>query len=69
VNGRSAYATHITVGLSWGVFPGSVVFEKISFSPKDPCKITIDRITFATYQVWDTSGALTGRFEVALQPA
>ena len=67
--GRSAYVPHITVGLYSGAFPGSAVTEKIYSFPKDPCKLTVDRITFATYQAREISGALTGRYEVALQPA
>ena len=67
--GRSAYTPHITIGLYAGVFPGSVVVERVSSFPKDPCKLTIDRITFATYQAREIGGALTGRYEVALQSA
>jgi 2'-5' RNA ligase len=67
--GRSVYTPHITVGLYSGAFPGSAVLEKISSFPKDPCKLAVDRITFATYQAREIAGALTGKFEVALQPA
>ena len=64
--GRSTYTPHVTVGLYSGAFPGSVVFERLSSFPKDPCKLTVDRITFATYQAREIAGALTGRYEVAL---
>jgi 2'-5' RNA ligase len=64
--GRREYTPHITVGLYSGVFPGSVVFERISSFPKDPCKLTVDRITFATYHAREIAGALTGRYVVAL---
>jgi len=67
--GRSAYTPHITIGLYSGAFPGSVVTERISSFPKDPCRLTVDRITFATYQAQKIGGALTGRYEVALQSA
>ena len=66
---RSTYTPHITVGLYSGVFPGSVVFERLSSFPKDPCRLTVDRITFATYQAGEIGGALTSRHEVALQAA
>ena len=66
---RSTYTPHITVGLYSGVFPGSVVFERLSYFPKDPCRLTVDRITFATYQAREIGGALTSRHEVALQAA
>ena len=67
--GRSDYTPHITVGLYSGAFPGSVVFERTSSFPKDPCTVTIDRITFATYQAREIAGALTSRYEVTLQSA
>lgn len=66
--GRSAYTPHITVGLYSGAFPGSLVNERISSFPKDPCKLAVDRITFATYEAWEMAGALTYRHAVALQP-
>jgi 2'-5' RNA ligase len=66
---RSAYTPHITIGLYSSAFPGSVVVERISSFPKDPCKLTIDRITFATYQAREIGGLLTGRYAVALQSA
>lgn len=64
---RSAYTPHITVGLYSGAFPGSVVFERLLSFPKDPCRLTVDRITFATYRAREIGGALTGRYEVALE--
>ena len=64
---RSDYTPHITVGLYSGAFPGSVVFERASSFPKDPCTVTIDRITFATYQAREIAGALTRRYEVVLR--
>jgi 2'-5' RNA ligase len=67
--GRSTYTPHITVGLYSRAFPGSMVIERISSFPKDPCRLTVDRITFATYQARETAGALTYRYAVALQPA
>jgi 2'-5' RNA ligase len=62
---RSVYTPHITIGLYSGTFPSSVVSERISSFPKDPCKLAVDRITFATYQAREIAGALTGRYEVA----
>jgi len=67
--GRSTYTPHITVGLYSRAFPSSMVIERISSFPKDPCRLTVDRITFATYQARETAGALTYRYAVALQPA
>ena len=66
--GRSAYTPHVTIGLYSGVFPGSVVLGRMSSFPKDPCMLTVDRITFATYRAREMAGALTYRYEVALQP-
>lgn len=66
--GRNAYTPHITVGLYSGAFPGSMVNERISSFPKDPFKLTVDRITFATYRAREMAGALTYRYSVALQP-
>jgi len=63
--GRSVHTPHITIGLYSGAFPGSVVSERISSFPKDPCKLAVDRITFATYQAREIAGALTSRYEVA----
>jgi 2'-5' RNA ligase len=65
--GRSAYTPHITVGLYSRAFPGSMVSERIFSFPKDPCRLTVDRITFATYQARETAGALTYKYAVALQ--
>jgi hypothetical protein len=56
----------ITVGLYSGVFPGSVVTGIISSFPKAPCKVTVDRITFASYRAQEMFGALTYRYEVVL---
>jgi 2'-5' RNA ligase len=66
--GRSSYTPHITVGLYSGAFPGSMINERISSFPKDPCKLMVDRITLATYQAREMAGALTYRYAVALQP-
>ncbi len=63
--GRSAYTPHITVGLYSGAFPGSVVVDRMSSFPRDPCKLTVDRITFATYRAREIAGTLTSRYEVA----
>ena len=65
--GTRAYTPHITVGLYSGVFPGSVMLEKFASFPKDPCTLTVERITFATYAAQDIAGALTFRHEVALR--
>jgi 2'-5' RNA ligase len=67
--GRIAYTPHITVGLYSKAFPSSMVSERISSFPKDPCRLTVDRITFATYQAREMAGALTYRYAVVLQPA
>ena len=60
------YTPHITVGLYSGAFPGSVVTGRISSFPKAPCKVTVDKITFASYRAREMSGALTYRHEVVL---
>ena len=64
--GRSDYTPHITVGLYSGAFPGSVVTERIASFPKAPAKVTVDRITFASYRAREMSGPLTYRYEVVL---
>jgi 2'-5' RNA ligase len=64
--GRSDYTPHITVGLYSGAFPGSVVTGRIASFPKAPCKVTVDRITFASYRAREISGPLTYRYEVLL---
>jgi 2'-5' RNA ligase len=66
--GRSSYTPHITVGLYSGAFPSSRINERISSFPKDPCKLTVDRITLATYKAREMAGALTYRYAVALRP-
>jgi 2'-5' RNA ligase len=67
--GRSSYTPHLTVGLYSRAFPGSLVCERITSFPKDPCKLTVDRITFATYQAQEMAGVLTYKYAVALQTA
>jgi len=62
----SGYTPHITVGLYSGVFPGSAVTGRISSFPKAPCKVAVDRITFASYRAQEMFGALTYRYEVVL---
>ena len=64
--GRSDYTPHVTVGLYSGAFPGSMVTERISSFPKAPCRITADRITFASYRAREISGTLTYRYGVVL---
>jgi len=66
--GRSVYTPHITVGLYSKTFPGSMVIERLSSFPKYPCRLTVDRITFATYQAREMTGALTYKYAVALRP-
>jgi 2'-5' RNA ligase len=63
---RSDYTPHITVGLYSGAFPGSVVTGRMSSFPKNPGRVTVDRITFASYRAREMYGALTSRYEVVL---
>ncbi|MGC1453909.1 MAG: 2'-5' RNA ligase family protein, partial [Nitrospirota bacterium] len=62
---RSTYSPHVTIGLYAAAFPGSVVSERIASFPRKPCKLTVDRVTFATYRAQETAGALTWRHEIA----
>ena len=64
---RSTYMPHITVGLYSGAFRNAIVSEGIASFPKDPCKLTVDRITFASYRAREMAGTLTRRHEVALR--
>ncbi len=62
---RSTYSPHVTIGLYAAAFPGSVVYKRIASFPRTSCKLTVDRVTFATYQAQETAGALTWRHVVA----
>ena len=64
--GRSNYIPHVTVGLYSGAFPGSVVSERIYSFPKAPCKVTVNRVTFASYRAQEIAGPLTYRHEAVL---
>jgi 2'-5' RNA ligase len=62
---RSIYTPHVTIGLYAAAFPASVVSERIASYPRKPFKLTVDRVTFATYRAQETAGALTRRHVVA----
>lgn len=62
---RSTYSPHVTIGLYTAAFPSSVVSERIASFPRKPCKLTVDRVTFATYRAQEMAGALTWRNVVA----
>jgi 2'-5' RNA ligase len=62
---RSTYSPHVTIGLYSAVFPGGMVYKRIASFPRKPCKLTVDRVTFATYRAQEMVGALTWRQVVA----
>jgi 2'-5' RNA ligase len=64
--GRSDYTPHVTVGLYSRAFPGSVVTGRIASFPKATCKVTVDRITFASYKAREIYGELTNIHEILL---
>lgn len=64
---KGAYIPHVTVGLYSGAFPSGIVSERIAAFPKNPCTITVDRITFASYRAREMAGILTGRHEILLR--
>jgi len=61
---RGIYVPHVTVGLYAAAFPGSVVSERIAAFPGKPCKLSVDRVTFATYRAQEMAGSLTRRHVV-----
>ncbi len=65
--GRTAYTPHLTVGLYGGAFPSAVVMERISSFLEAPLVVSVDRITFASYEARALAGTLTSCFELALR--
>jgi 2'-5' RNA ligase len=63
---RSTYVPHVTVGLYSGAFSTGIVSERLASFPKDPCRLRVDRITFASYRARELAGILTRRHELAL---
>lgn len=63
---ESGFVPHVTVGLYTGAFPGRAVRKKLEELPRDPCTITIDRVTFAHYNARELAGPLTYQHEVLL---
>ncbi|HYA87668.1 MAG TPA: 2'-5' RNA ligase family protein [Nitrospirota bacterium] len=64
--GRSSFTPHVTVGLYSQAFPSSFVTTKISTFQRKPVRLTVNQITFATYEARKIGGALTGKHRVAL---
>jgi 2'-5' RNA ligase len=62
---RSTYSPHVTIGLYAAAFQSSVVYERIASFPRTSCKLTVDRVTFATYRAQEMAGVLTWRHVVA----
>jgi 2'-5' RNA ligase len=64
--GRDRFTPHITVGLYSSVFPSAPVGREIASFSSTPLVLTIERITFASYQAREIAGTLTYRAEVVL---
>jgi hypothetical protein len=64
--GRDSYTPHLTVGLYSRVFNSASVGRKIASFSSTPSVVTIERVSFASYEARDIAGPLTYRSEVAL---
>ena len=66
--GRNSFTPHVTVGLYSQAFQSRVVAEKILTFQSNPVRLTINVLTFATYEAREIAGALTREHCVALLP-
>jgi len=64
---RETFTPHITVGLYSGAFPSKDVVGRLSTFEFEPARLTLDRITFATYEAREIAGPLTHRYDVSLR--
>ena len=64
--GRDRYSPHVTIGLYSGAFDSRVVMERIRAFAAEPVMLSVDRITFATYDASDIRGTLVYKHQVAL---
>jgi hypothetical protein len=64
--GSSSFTPHVTVGLYSRAFQSRVVVEKISTFQSLPIRLTIEQLTFATYDAREIAGALTRKHSVTL---
>jgi hypothetical protein len=65
--GRSSFTPHVTVGLYSQAFQSSIVARKISTFLCEPVRLTVNQLTFATYEARKLAGSLTGKFRVTLR--
>lgn len=63
---RDRYSPHVTIGLYSDAFDSSVVLDRIKAFADEPIRISVDRITFATFDASDIRGPLVYRHEVSL---
>lgn len=64
--GRNSFTPHVTVGQYSQAFQSRIVAAKISMFQSKPISLTVERLTFATYEAREIAGALTRKHPVAL---
>ena len=64
--GRDRYSPHVTIGLYSGAFDSRIVLERIKAFAAEPVRLSVDRITFATYDASDIRGLLVYKQQVVL---
>ncbi len=65
--GRNTHTPHVTIGLYSAAFSGNAVLKKIAAFQSRPVRSIVNKITFATYEAREITGALTYHYSATLE--